>query len=70
MEESVYKTLADQTFELYQSFISSGFTEEQAFELVKSQYAFSNINYKIERSTKALEENIRKLRKYRHSEGG
>lgn len=48
MADSVYKILTDQTFELYQSFISSGFTEEQALELTKSQYAFAQANYQAD----------------------
>lgn len=40
MPDSIYKTFTDQMHELFQSFISSGFTEEQALELTKSQHSF------------------------------
>ena len=55
MEDSIYKTLTDQTFALYQSFISSGFTAEQALELTKSQYAFANINYQTDYQRKRVD---------------
>lgn len=55
MEDSIYKALTDQTFELYQSFISSGFTAEQALELTKSQYAFANINYQTDYQRKRVD---------------
>ena len=40
MADSVYKNFTDKMHELFQSFISSGFTEEQALELTKSQDSF------------------------------
>lgn len=44
MADSPYKPLAEQTRELYWEFRDAGFTEEQAFELVKSQYSFVIVN--------------------------
>lgn len=40
MADSVYKNFTDQMYELFQSFVSSGFTGEQALELTKSQHSF------------------------------
>lgn len=55
MADSVFKLLTDQTFELYRSFITSGFTEEQALELTKSQYAFAQTNYQAEYKRKSID---------------
>ena len=59
MADSVYKILTDQTFELYQSFISSGFTEAQALELTKSQYAFANANYQADYQRRRIDKESR-----------
>lgn len=40
MADSVYKNFTDQMYELFRSFVSSGFTKEQALELTKSQHSF------------------------------
>lgn len=42
-----YEELAKATRELFRAYKYEGFTEEQAMELVKSQYAFCMINYTI-----------------------
>ena len=48
MADSVYKTFTDQMHELFQSFISSGFTEEQALELTKSKHSFGFVIQVVE----------------------
>lgn len=48
MADSVYKNFTDQMHELFQSFISSGFTEEQALELTKSQHSFGFVIQTVE----------------------
>ena len=46
---NIYKEITDEYFKLYQSFIESGFSEEQAFELTKeycrSTVANNMVNY-------------------------
>ena len=48
MADSVYKNFTDQLHELFRSFISSGFTEEQALELTTSQYSFGFVIQVVE----------------------
>lgn len=48
MADSVYKNFTDQMYEIFQSFMSSGFTEEQALELTKSQYSFGFVIQTVE----------------------
>lgn len=50
--DNTYALLAEQTFELYQAFISAGFSEEQALEMTKSQYSFALVNYQAETQRK------------------
>lgn len=48
MADSIYKNFTDQIHELFQSFVSSGFTEEQALELTKSQHSFGFVIQVVE----------------------
>lgn len=57
---SKFKTSTDEVYELYKSFIDSGFTNEQAFELVSLYIHKSIIEDLINRKTKGTD--IDKLR--------
>lgn len=59
MEDSVFKALTDQAFELYLSFISSGFTREQAFELTKSQFSFVVLNRQVDEGRRTRRDMVR-----------
>ena len=48
MDITPYKPLAEHTRALFKAYILEGFTEDQALELVKSQYSFALVNYQIE----------------------
>ena len=66
MDENKYATLAEETAELYEAFIRVGFNEEQALELVKTQYSFAVVNWQADnkrRKTEQLHRNIARLRK-------
>ena len=49
MADSVFKPLAEQTRELYWEFRHAGFTDEQALELVKTQFSFAMVNQQMEK---------------------
>lgn len=63
---SAYDLIAQQTFELFEAFIKVGFTEAQALELTKSQYAFAYVNYmgELDRRHYSKSDRAEMLRKY------
>lgn len=61
---ALYNCIAQETRKLFESFLETGFTEDQAIELVKSQYAFAIVNYQIEQKRIAdKNEALRRLRR-------
>ena len=48
MDITPYKDIAEQTRALFKAYTLEGFTENQALDLVKSQYSFALVNYQVE----------------------
>ena len=70
MADSIYKTFTDQTFDLYRSFVSSGFTAEQSFDLTNSYFSLATVNYQVELQRKRTRrDNIQKVMQRYKSDG-
>ena len=62
--DTYYSGLASESMKLYTEFKLAGFTEDQAMELLKTQYSFAIVNYQVEKHNEAVRrEKLKNARK-------